>query len=118
MATITIANSVTYARADGRSIKSSTSTSYTITDDVVSQQFSVPDLTTDDSVSFGELAAARVLYVSTDQDISIKINSNTADPITILADNSIAVDWGADITALYITNASGEDANIDLLLAK
>ena len=75
------------------------------------------DLDTQQSDSFKNVPKAWLVIIWTDQDISIKLNSTSNPSISVPAGESpfefrniIAV------TNIYITNASGDTANIKVML--
>lgn len=74
-------------------------------------RLSVPTATTDLSISLGGCSAGDLVFIKTDQTISIKI-SGGAEAITV---QSICV-LSAGISALTISNASGATATVDILI--
>lgn len=88
---------------------------------------SVPDSTTDDQVSLAiDVSALKSIVIASDQDITVETNSGSVpdDSFTILANNPLV--WNndsplpnpfasaVDVTDLYITNASGADAAVEV----
>lgn len=71
------------------------------------------------------LASLKAIYVYSDQDVTLETNSSSAPDDTIALKAGIPYIWTTDsydalmftedITAVFITNASGEDANVKVL---
>ena len=82
---------------------------------------SIPDSSTDLNVGFNlDFSACKFFYINSDQDITVETNNGTTpdDTLTLLA--NVPYIWhvnsnhtfliGTDITALFVTNASGSAA--------
>ena len=82
---------------------------------------SIPDASTDLLVAFNlDITQAKVIYLAADQDVTVKTNSSSVPddtknllagiPLVWHASSDHANPFNADITALYVTNASGAAA--------
>lgn len=65
---------------------------------------------TDQAISLGGLTTAQVVYIASDQTVSFKINGS----IAIVAKQVFLI--GAAVTSLSVSNASGSQANLDVVL--
>jgi hypothetical protein len=92
----------------GNNISDIASVSYT---DYTWQELVVTTATTDQAFNFGGVTTASVLYVKSDQAITLNLNSNTGTDISVLANKPFVLS-GTAITAAYVSNASGSSANI------
>jgi hypothetical protein len=74
------------------------------------------DVKTNVAGAFSNVATARNINIRTDVTITIKFNATTNTSITITSsDSPLKVDT-LEITNIYISNASGSNANIKILL--
>lgn len=85
----------------------------------------IPDATTNKEVDVAfALAKLKAIYLYASQDVTVKTNSTGSpdDTISLVAEKplvwytggSFANPFTADVTKLYITNASGSDATVRL----
>jgi len=80
-------------------------------DEAKSELMEVANNTVDAAIPLGGLTTVEALLIISDQDVSFKINGgNTGVPCKSL------MLWGCAITALSISNASGETANVRVLM--
>jgi len=79
------------------------------------------DIDSNQSDSWNNIAEAKYVSLRTDQTITVKINSATANAITVTSSDSpfklIYDETGIVVINLFLTNASGSAANIKLFLA-
>lgn len=116
------ANVLKQVTIGGESIKQSVSYSADARD---GRQVTVPDSTTDQQVDIGiDVSTIEAIYMLSDQDIAVETNNGTTPDDTIslaankpyvwTADGYFANPFSADITALFLTNASGAAADFQL----
>lgn len=75
----------------------------------------VADGTSNSAIAFGPVTTADLLYISSDQQITLKqVSGDTA--ITIDAGGFVIL-WGTSATAYIISNASGSTATIHYIVA-
>lgn len=85
----------------------------------------VPDSETDFDVLVGiDVSQIQGIYIVSDQDITLETNNGTTPDETISLKANVPYKWhgecydsnllATDITALYFTNASGEDATVKI----
>ncbi len=75
------------------------------------------DLDAQQATAFNNVAKARTVVIWTDQDITVKLNATTNPAITIPAGESpFEFKNLIEITNIYITNVSGNTANIKVML--
>jgi hypothetical protein len=85
----------------------------------------IPDSSTDLAVAFAlDVSACRSFYMVADQVLLIEPNDGTTpdDPITLVAGQPYifftggydTFNFGTDIASLFVTNASGEDALLEI----
>ena len=78
--------------------------------------YSYPDGTSDSAISFGTISKGKLFILSSDQDISLKLNgSAVATPA--LRFFLIVADEATGLTSISISNASGSTAVVEMLLA-
>ena len=77
------------------------------------QHIIVANGASDTSVGLGGVTTADVVYLKSDQQLTINFNSSSGTDITIDA-NRPALLTGTSVTALYVSNASGSNANVDI----
>lgn len=88
-----------------------------------SAEFAVANSTTDYNVAsnqanaFNRVKTASTLFIRTDQNISIKLNSISDPVITVYTIDSPFVLKGIPFTNLYISNSSGNTANVKVVLS-
>jgi len=86
---------------------------------------SIADSTTDGLVAFAlDVSQVKAIYIKSDQDITIETNSSSAPDNTLALKSNIPYVWytnkydalvfTADITKIYVTNASGSAATLDI----
>ena len=112
--TVAISSQVASKRLDEFDYEVATSTVYT---ESTGFRRTVTNGTTDEAVNLGGLTTVRVLAIQTTKVITIKVNGGT-EAHTIYATSAIPgvyLTTGA-ITALTWSNASGEDADVDVLM--
>ena len=85
-------------------VRASTYTEYSY------QRLVLPDGTSDQAVGFGGCAVADLLFLETDQAITIKVSGGSARDVASIA----VLSEGA--TSLTISNDSGETATVDVLV--
>lgn len=90
------------------SVKDAASVSYT---ESTWQEIVVADAASDSQLNFGGVTTADVFYLKSDQALTLNINSSTGTDITVDA-NKPFFSAGCAITALYLSNASGSNANV------
>ena len=73
--------------------------------------------TTDQQVNLGSVSAAEMLYIKADQAIKLKLNDTdgTSREITLKANKASILH--ADFTALYLSNDTGNEAEIHIVVA-
>ncbi len=75
------------------------------------------DLKTQQSTAFKNLSRAWLVIIWTDQDISVKFNATTNSAIPIpAAESPFEFRNIIEVSQIYITNASGNTANIKVML--
>ena len=75
----------------------------------------VADGTSNSAIAFGPVTTADILYIESDQQITLKqVSGDTA--ITIDAGGFVLL-WGTSATAYIISNASGSTANVTYIIA-
>lgn len=76
------------------------------------RNISIADNTVDKAITFTDLGTVEELIIISDQFIDVKKNADTATAIRC------KVLWlsGTDFTSLYISNDSGENANVKIIL--
>jgi len=78
------------------------------------------DVATNQTYAWNNVTVAKYMTIRTDQTITIKLNSDSNDAITVTSSDSPYVfDYeklGLEITNVYITNASGSTAAIKIFL--
>lgn len=77
--------------------------------------FSYDDGTTDESLPLGSIDKGQLLFISSDEEISIKINGGSEPQSGTLFLRIFDTTTG--LTSLTISNASGSTANIEYLVA-
>jgi len=86
---------------------------------------SIADSTTDGLVAFAlDVSQVKAIYIKSDQDITIETNSSSAPDNTLALKSNIPYVWytnkydalvfTADITKIYVTNASGSAATLNI----
>jgi hypothetical protein len=86
---------------------------------------SVPDSSTDLQINVAiDFSAMTLFYLVSDQDVTVETNSGDAADDTITLTAGVPVIWHtdsahdcpltADVTAIFVTNASGAAAQVDL----
>jgi hypothetical protein len=86
---------------------------------------SIPDSSSDLEVNWTcDYTALELLYITSDQDITIETNDGTYPDDTLTINANQAVSWAdgdefdcpltADVTALFVTNASGLAAQLEI----
>lgn len=75
---------------------------------------SVATAVSDQALAFGRVAAAKVLAVVSDQEITLKVNSESTGQT---GKKFLLVNEDGDITSATISNASGSTASIDIIIA-
>jgi len=74
------------------------------------------DLKANESDAFDNLPSYTTVVIRTDQDISVKFNSTSGKTVTIARRNSpIELDNLFEIDNIYLTNASGNTANVKII---
>lgn len=94
-------------------------------DGAFDRDLTIPGATTDQLVAAViDVSQMKLLYISSDQDITIETNNSSApaDTLTITANKPLL--WyegygldnplGTDVTALYITRAAGDSATVKI----
>lgn len=92
-------------------------------DQEINTEISVPDSSTDLQVVMGvDISEIKSAFVVSDQDVTIETNDGTTPADTFAMNANRPLDWddespvsnpfSADITGLYITNASGSAATV------
>ena len=107
-----MAGSIRYHLVVGDKIADIGSVSYT---EYTLQEIVIATASTDTAINFGGVTTADVVYIKSDQTITINIDSNTGTDITLDANKPLLL-TGTAITALYVSNASGSSANITIAL--
>ncbi len=84
------------------------------TDRVTVHSIVLPDSTTDKVVDLGELASVAFLWIKSTQAITLQVNAGAGE---IRGVNPFYCErFPTNATALYLTNASGADASVDIVL--
>ena len=84
-------------------------------DESLVQNYEIATGVTDEAISIGGVATIDVLFLESDQAITLNINSSTGTDITVDANKPLLI-TGTSITALYVSNSSGSTANIRYVL--
>jgi hypothetical protein len=103
-----MAGAIRYQIILGNKVSESGSVSYT---EYTMQEFVVANGSSDSSVSFGGVTTADIVYLKSDQALTVNINSSSGTNITLDA-NKPLISVGTAVTAMYLSNASGTDANV------
>jgi len=72
----------------------------------------IANAASDTSLAFGGVTTADVVFLISDQSITINLNSNSGTDITIDASKPFVI-FGGAVTAIYVSNASGSTAHIE-----
>lgn len=75
------------------------------------QDIVVANGASDTALSLGGVTTGSVFVAKSDQTLTLNINSNSGTNITLSANTPVAV-AGTSITALFVSNGSGTDANL------
>ncbi len=75
------------------------------------QEIAIANAASDTQLAFGGVTTADLLYIKSDQAISINLDSSSGTDITIDANKPVLL-TGTAATAAYVSNASGSTANI------
>jgi len=86
-------------------------------------EIAVADESTDLAANIGiDVSALKFLYIVSDQDLTVETNDGTSPDDTLTLSAGKPIVWydgcgysnplGTDVTALYLTNASGADATL------
>ena len=67
------------------------------------------------ALGMGGVASGRILWLTADREIAVKLDSVDSTPITVAASGCLML-IGA-FTAVYLSNASGEEATVKALIA-
>lgn len=81
------------------------------TEAVILWPWQLATASTDTAMSMGSVTTIDVLYLKSDQAITVNFDLNTGTDITVDANKPLLL-TGTAITAVYISNASGSTANI------
>ena len=85
-------------------------------DDNIGGEFTYADATVDSAISFGTITKGKLFILSSDQDVSLKLNGSvTATPAMRFF--LMVADETTGITSATISNASGSSAAIEMLIA-
>jgi hypothetical protein len=103
-----MSGSVRYQIIIGNKISDSGSVSYTET---TWQELVVATGSTDTALNFGGITTAELIYLKSNQELTLNINSNSGTNITIKANKPFSM-TGTSVTAAYVSNSSGTDANV------
>jgi hypothetical protein len=90
---------------------------------------SIPDSSTDMLVNFAlDVSQIKAIYIKSDQDITLETNNGTTPDDTINLTAGVPYIWTTDsydtcklttdVTALYATNSSGSEANLQIEVVK
>ena len=90
-----------------------------------SRELSIPDSTTDQEVVMSlDVSAVKGCYIVCDQAVTIETNDGTTPDQTLILKAGVPYEWDTDsydtfkftddITALYVTNASGATASLQI----
>lgn len=79
----------------------------------------IPKSTTDDTLELGGVGTAAILYMETDQELTIKINGGTESfKLTPTSGANAKLLWEGEFTSLSVSNASADnDAILTYLVA-
>ena len=88
-----------------------------VDNEYVSKRIKLADGTTDYQVSFDGLSDVTFLYISVNGEISFKVNDVNGTSIKLNNLNPSVLN-SKDITALYLSNNSGSDVDVELILCK
>lgn len=82
-------------------------------------KYSVPTSVTAQVLSTGGVTTGLVLYISSDQAVTVILNGTASIPVGTSADNKpgVLLLMNTTITSVAITNFSGNAANIDFFVA-
>ena len=75
------------------------------------QELVVANGAADTALSLGGVTTGAVLRMESDQTLTINFNSNSGTNITLTASMPMFL-AGSSITAIYVSNATGSDANL------
>jgi hypothetical protein len=107
-----MAGAIRYQIILGNSVNETASVSYT---DCTMQELVFNTGSADSAMSLGGITTVDLMYLKSDQALTLNINSNGGTDITIDANKPFFM-CGTAITAIYLTNASGTNANVILKL--
>lgn len=92
------------------------SKSHTVSEDEGTyQELILASGSVDSAVSFGGVTTGDILFLTSDQSISWR--QSLTDTAIALDANRVHVLCGTDVTAVYLTNLSGSDANVRIMVA-
>lgn len=80
-------------------------------DESIHQDIEITTGTTDSQLAFGGVTTVDVLYLISDQAITLNLEATTGTDIPVDANKPIFLS-GSSITAAYVSNSSGSTANI------
>jgi hypothetical protein len=78
------------------------------------EKYAIAPGATNIQLNFARIATAKYIYLVSDQDISVKLNLNTNTAIGPLKFMMLNI---TSVTAIYISNAGAQIANLDVVLA-
>ncbi len=81
-----------------------------------STNVSLKDLTPINGHAFENIPRAYFAEIAYDQDITLRLNDVSNDPIAMAAEESPWKDMHIELTDIFVTNSSGLDCKIKLLL--
>lgn len=91
---------------------------FTATDSLITEdtdvKFNIPASVTDQQISLGEVSPLEHFVISFSGAVTVRLNSNVGTQITIAAGGFLCLS-GANITALYVTNAGASAVSAILI---
>lgn len=103
-----MAGAIRYQIAIGSSVSEFANVAYT---ESTFQELVLANGASDTSISFGGITTADILFLKSDQALTLNLQANSGTDIPIDANKPFMM-AGTAITAAYLSNASGTDANV------
>jgi hypothetical protein len=103
-----MAGAIRYQMIIGNTVNESCSASYT---GATLQELVLATGSTDTAVALGGVTTIDILYIKSDQALTLNINADSGTNIAIDANKPFFM-AGTALTAIYLSNASGTDANV------
>ena len=80
---------------------------------------SLADSSTDDVVAVGKIATISLFWIRSSQAVTVQVtDSSVGTELEVFADSWLRLQFATPVTNIYVTNASGSAANLDIVIAK